>query len=152
VNLDAESVEHATTPLPLWGRMSHGRYGAQAGTKNLLKVLERHGVRATFFIGAWDALRYPALMEEIAAAGHEIAAHGYLHEDFSTLSAQQQRDILAKSEAVLEQVFGERPRGFRAPDRLMTSETRNILAERGYLYDSSYSDDDVPYAVHVQDV
>ncbi|HLZ69247.1 MAG TPA: polysaccharide deacetylase family protein [Dehalococcoidia bacterium] len=147
VNLEAESVDRRESELPLWGRRSHGRYAAQAGAFNLLDLFERQSVHATFFINGWDARRYPALMERIAAAGHEVAASGCLHEDFSALSAEQQHAVLEQSEAALNSVFGSRPAGFRAPDRLMTSETHAVLAARGYAYDSSCSDDDVPYVI-----
>ncbi len=147
VNLDGESVDHATMELPLWGRYAHGRYGAQVGTRNLLELFARYGVQATFFAGAWDVQRYPDLIQEIAAAGHELAGHGYLHEDFSALLPDEQRDVLARSEAVFEDVFGRKPAGFRAPERLMSRHTRGLLLERGYRYDSGYANDDVPYIV-----
>lgn len=151
VNLDAESVDSRDTPLPLWGRYSHGRYGAQQGTRNLLALFARYDVRATFFIGGWDAERYPTLMDEIAAAGHEVAAHGYLHEDFSALSPDEQHANLERSEAVFQSTFGRKPTGFRAPERLMSRDTRRVLIERGYRYDSGYADDDTPYLVPATD-
>ena len=147
VNFAGESVEHHAMALPLWGRYSHGRYGAQLGVYNLLELLARYGMRATCFIGGWDAERYPRAMAEIVAAGHEIAGFGYLHEDFSALSPGEQEEVLARSEHALAEVFGTKPAGFRAPGQRMTSETRGILASRGYRYDSSYSDDDRPYVV-----
>ncbi len=147
VDFDGESVEHRDMALPLWGRSSHGRYGAQVGASNLLALFARYGVRATFFIGAWDAERYPAAMAAIAAAGHEVAGYGYLHEDFSALTAEEQHATLARSEAVFQSVFGRKPVGFRAPGRRMVTETRAILVARGYRYDSSYADDDRPYIV-----
>lgn len=146
VNLDAESLDLAQAgALPLWGRMSHGRYGAQAGAYNLIELFKRYDLKATFFIGAWDAERYPDLMEAIAAAGHEVAGHGYCHEDFSKLSVEQQEEILDKSEGIFQSIFGQKPVGFRAPDRLMSKDTRDLLIKRGYLYDSGYADDDRPY-------
>ncbi|HET7036722.1 MAG TPA: polysaccharide deacetylase family protein [Thermomicrobiaceae bacterium] len=147
VNFAGESVEHASMALPLWGRYSHGRYGAQLGVYNLLEVFARHGIRATFFIGGWDAQRYPQAMDQILAAGHEIAGCGFLHEDFSALSREEQEETLARGERAHEAVFGSKPVGFRAPGQRLTSETRAILAARGYRYDSSYSDDDRPYVV-----
>jgi peptidoglycan/xylan/chitin deacetylase (PgdA/CDA1 family) len=147
VNFGGESVEHGTMELPLWGRYSHGRYGAQQGVYNLLDLFARYEVKATFFIAGWDAERYPEAMEAIARGGHEIAASGYLHEDFSKLSTDDQRAVLERSEAVLNRIFGSKPRGFRAPDRLLSRDTRQILASRGFRYDSSYCDDDRPYLV-----
>ncbi|MHB8646139.1 MAG: polysaccharide deacetylase family protein [Thermomicrobiales bacterium] len=151
VDFDGESVEHQTMPLPLWGRSSHGRYGAQVGAYNLLALFARYELRATFFIGAWDVERYPAVMEAIALAGHEVAGYGYLHEDFSALTAEEQHTVLARGEAVFQSVFGQKPVGFRAPGRRMVTATRAILAARGYRYDSSYSDDDRPYVVECGD-
>jgi len=147
VDFDGESVEHHDMDLPLWGRYSHGRYGAQVGAYNLLALFARYDVRATFFIGAWDMERYPRTVDAIASAGHEIAGYGDRHEDFSALSGADQEAVLAHSETVFQAVLGQRPVGFRAPGRRMVTETRRILAARGYRYDSSYADDDRPYIV-----
>jgi peptidoglycan-N-acetylglucosamine deacetylase len=86
-------------------------------------------------------------MRQIADAGHEVAGRGHAYEDFSQLSADEQDGVLARGEAIFEQMFGSRPAGWRAPDGLMTNDTRAILARRGYLYDSSFCDDDIPYLV-----
>jgi peptidoglycan-N-acetylglucosamine deacetylase len=148
VNFDGESIEQRTMPgQPLWGRMSFGRYGAQAGVGRILDALDRYRVRATFFIPAWDAERYPDVMAQIASGGHEIAGRGYAYEDFSALEPDAQSDVLGRSEDVFQRVFDRKPVGWRAPDGLMTSATRELLAQRGYLYDSSYCDDDLPYLV-----
>lgn len=146
VNYDGESVERSERPEgALWGRYSYGRYGVQTGLPRMLNLFERQQTPATFFVPGWDVERDPEVVRDIRDRGHEVAGHGYLHEDFSGLSAEQQRDALARSEATFEQALGIRPVGWRAPGGLMTSETRSILAERGYHYDSSYCDDDVPY-------
>lgn len=148
VNFDGESVERRAIPAaPLWGRDSYGRYPANVGLRRFLDLFRRYGVRATFFIPGWDADHYPAAMEAIATAGHEVAGHGYAHEDFSALATEQQRAVLERSEEAFRRVFGARPAGWRAPDGLMTAATRPLLAERGYRYDSSFCDDDLPYVV-----
>jgi peptidoglycan/xylan/chitin deacetylase (PgdA/CDA1 family) len=148
VNYDGESVERRTIPdWPLWGRDSYGRYPGKAGLRRILDLFHRYDVRATFFIPAWDAEHEPAAMEQIVAAGHEVAGHGYVHEDFSALTVEAQRDVLEQSEEVFRRVFGAPPAGWRAPDGLMTVATRPLLAERGYRYDSTFCDDDLPYIV-----
>lgn len=146
VNLNGESQDRAQRAGgPLWGRYSYGRYGMQIGVDRILATLREFDVPATFFVPAWDAEREPQVIERILAAGHEIAGHGYLHEDFSTLDPEGQEEVLGWSERVLERIAGQRPRGWRAPDGLMTADTRRLLLEHGYRYDSSYCDDDVPY-------
>lgn len=147
VEFEGESVEHQEMPLPLWGRSSHGRYGAQVGAYNLLALFARYDIRATFFIAAWDVERYPRTMDAIAAAGHEVAGYGDRYEDFSTLTSEGQEAVLARGETVFQSTFGYKPVGFRAPGRRMVTEMRRILAARGYRYDSSYADDDRPYVV-----
>jgi peptidoglycan/xylan/chitin deacetylase (PgdA/CDA1 family) len=148
VNFDAESVDRKDVPEgALWGRYAFGRYGAQIGAERILDALDRYGITATFFIPGYDAERYPDVMERIAGAGHEIGGHGYLHENFSNLSADEQSAVFERSEKTLEEIFGSKPAGWRAPGGLMTSETRSLLIERGYQYDSSFCDDDVPYLV-----
>lgn len=149
VNFDGESVERRTVPssAALWGRSGYGRYGAQIGVHRLLDLFDRRGMRATFFIPGYDVERYPKVMERIAQAGHEVGGHGYFHEDFSTLSRDQQGECLDRIEQVFKESFGALPVGWRAPDGLMTHETRPLLMERGYQYDSSYCDDDFPYIV-----
>jgi peptidoglycan/xylan/chitin deacetylase (PgdA/CDA1 family) len=148
VNFDGESVEQRALPdQALWGRFSYGRYGAQTGVYRILEALARYGVTATFFIPGFDADRYPEAMEAIAAAGHEVAGRGYAYEDFSALPPEHQEDVLQRSEETFQRVFGRTPVGFRAPDGQMSRETRSLLAGRGYRYDSTYCDDDVPYVV-----
>lgn len=148
VNFDGESVEQRTLPgQPLWGRFSYGRYGAQTGVYRILETLERYGVTATFFIPGFDADRYPEAMEAIARAGHEVAGRGYAYEDFNALSRADQDAALQRGEDALQRVFGTKPVGFRAPDGQMSDDTRALLAARGYRYDSTYCDDDLPYVV-----
>jgi peptidoglycan/xylan/chitin deacetylase (PgdA/CDA1 family) len=164
VNFDGESFEQPLLPgEPLWGRYAYGRYGAQVGVYRLLDVFRRYEIRATFFVPGWDSARYPEVMEAIASAGHELAGRGYANENFSALPADEQRVVLEKSEAAFERAFGYKPAGWRGPSAmpgvndpgqrlaipgsLLSNETRSILVERGYRYDSSFCDDDIPYVV-----
>src|SRR5205823_3925427 len=98
-------------------------------------------------IAAWDVERYPRAMGAIMAAGHEVAGYGDRYDDFSALAIADQEAVLARSEAAFQSTFGHKPVGFRAPGRRMVTETRTLLARRGYRYDSSYADDDRPYIV-----
>ena len=67
---------------------SMGEYGPKRGVDNLLSALEDHGVRATFFVPGIVAERYAPVVKRVAEAGHEIALHGYRHENFSRMTPQ----------------------------------------------------------------
>ena len=82
-----------------------------ANTQRLLDLFDRSGVTATFFVLGWVAERFPALVREIAAAGHEIASHGYDHQLVYTLTPEQFReDVRAAKAAARGRVRRARPR------------------------------------------
>lgn len=145
VDLDAESVDFGRAPAAnLWGRFSHGRYGIRVGVYRLLEIFREHAVPATFFVPAWDAERIPELVETILAAGHEVAAHGYAHEDHSSLE-EAERDILEKAHQILTHLTGRAPVGWRAPGGRLSLRTLAHLVDLGYQYDASFYDDDLPH-------
>jgi peptidoglycan-N-acetylglucosamine deacetylase len=125
--------------------MSHQAYGPKVGVPRLLAVLERAGVRATFFVPGFTARRYPDTVRAIVAAGHEVGWHNDLHEPPYSLSEDEERAILERGAEVLEPLTGARPRGFRAPWWELNERTPELLAAAGFAYDSSLMDDDVPY-------
>lgn len=151
VNLDVESVDAANAGAAgLFGRYSYGRYGAREGVRRYLEIFARRGVRATFFVSADDARRHEALIRTIMSEGHEIALQA------SPVSAQTPRgpaalDALAAGADALAWIIGERPRGFRATNGLLTRDVLVALAELGFVYDSSFQDDDAPYVFDAGD-
>ena len=147
INFDAESVDlHEAKPENLYGKYSYGRYGMRAGVWRLLDVLRGHNIKATFFVPALDAENNVKAVEAIIADGHEIGARGYAFENHSKL-ATQERATLERAHAALTRITGAAPVGWRAPFGLLTPDTFGHLAELGYLYDSSFQDDDFPYVV-----
>lgn len=124
---------------------SMGTYGTHRGLLRVLETLKEYGIRATFFIPGMAAEDYPQEVREIAAQGHEVALHGYAHEDFAGLAAEEQRKVLKKGIEALERVTGKRPAGFRLPEGDCTAETAGLLEEEGFLYDNSFFDRDLPY-------
>ena len=138
-----------TSPTPL----SRGEYGARVGLPRILALLKQHQVPATFFVPAHTAVSFPEEVRAIAAAGHEIACHGFVHESPVNLTYDQEVALLARSEAVLEKVTGSRPTGYRSPAWDLSPHTIDILEQRGYLYDSSLMADDFqPYRPRRGDV
>ena len=125
--------------------MSHQAYGPLVGVPRILSILERHGVRATFFVPGFTADRYPDVVRAIADGGHEIAHHGYLHESVSTLTPEREEQVLIHGIEALERTSGQRPIGWRGPMWEVNHETPALLAKHGFRYDSSLMDADRPY-------
>lgn len=110
------------------------------GTGRILDLLARHGARATFFTLGWVAARYPALVRQVADAGHEIASHGDLHRRIPTLSPDEMRADVRRAKQTLEDCVGVAVHGFRAPSFSITHGHEwalEVLVEEGYTYDSS---------------
>jgi len=106
----------------------------------LLEGLERLSLKATFFVLGLTAKRYPELVQEVAAAGHEIACHGYNHRPLYLQSPREAREDLARSSELLAELCGAPPLGYRAPAFSLTARsswTLELLAELGFRYDCS---------------
>jgi peptidoglycan/xylan/chitin deacetylase (PgdA/CDA1 family) len=142
VHVDGPSVEVGQGLLPL-GIHSAGRYCIQRGVHRYLDMLARRGIAATFFACGWDVEHWPQLFREIHAAGHEIAAHGYLHEAWE-LGAQEPA-LLRKTHELIADTVGEAPVGWCSPSGRKSALTIPTLRALGYLYDASEKDADAPY-------
>lgn len=106
----------------------------------LLTLLDAHSVKATFFVLGMVAERYGELVRRIAAAGHEIASHGYSHRVVHRLSPEEFREDSGRCKDLLEQLIGASVRGFRAPEFSINQDTLwalEVLAQLGFTYDSS---------------
>ncbi|WP_158168257.1 polysaccharide deacetylase family protein [Mycolicibacterium smegmatis] len=152
-DVDAESAI-------LWGNeavgarmsvMSHQAYGPLVGVPRILDLLERHQIASTFFVPGHTAHRYPDAVRAIVAAGHEVAHHGYLHEQPTALTLEEEIEALDRGLEALAEVAGVTPAGYRAPMWDLSWHTPGLLAERNFLYDSSLMDADVPYELAVGD-
>jgi len=111
-----------------------------ANTDRLLSLFDEHHVTATFFILGWVADRFPDLVKRIAAAGHEIASHGYGHQLIYNQTRDEFREDVRRAKGILESTTGSRVDGFRAPSYSVTSRTLwalDILIDEGYRYDAS---------------
>jgi len=129
------------------GRLSQGEYGSRVGAVRILELLERHRVPASFFVPAVSALLHPQEVLSYAAAGHEVALHGWIHEWSTELSSAAERDLLHRSAEVLERLSGQRPVGIRTPSWDFSEHTLELIVELGLAYDSSLMADDEPYEI-----
>jgi peptidoglycan/xylan/chitin deacetylase (PgdA/CDA1 family) len=143
-DVDQETVELRDGGASI-GRLSQGEYGSRAGLPRILALLERHGARASFFVPAVAGLLHPDDLRRIAAAGHEVGLHGWIHEWNSELDAASERELLLRSADALERLAGARPVGMRTPSWDFSPSTLPIARELGLLYDSSLMADDDCY-------
>jgi peptidoglycan-N-acetylglucosamine deacetylase len=142
-DFDAMSVWIAGTDNP--ATISRGEFGAVA-VPRILELLARHEALSTFFVPGHTALAYPDLVRDIAAAGHEIGHHGWVHENPAELSPAREREVFERGLEALDKVAGVRPVGYRSPGAAFSSETIDILVEQDMTYDSSCSGSDfIPY-------
>ncbi len=159
LTFDTEEWYHANyddvDPAALRGRGSN--FPAQVD--DLLTMCGETGAKATFFVLGAVAEDHPAVVRAIAAAGHEIACHGYGH----ALAYRQTREEFAadvrKAAAILEDVTGTAVRGYRAPSWSIVAANYHYLAaleELGLAYDASifpvrtflYGIPDAPTHIH----
>jgi polysaccharide deacetylase family protein (PEP-CTERM system associated) len=109
-------------------------------TERLLALFDQYGVKATFFVLGWVAERFPALVADIAKAGHEVASHGYGHRLVYDQTPEHFREDVRKAKDIIEQLADQPVRGYRAPSYSITGKSLwalDVLAEEGYSYDAS---------------
>ncbi len=128
-----------------YGKMSQGQYGARKGTPRIMRLLERHGVPATFFMPAVSALLHPEEARAVGTSGHELGIHSWIHEFNSRLDHATERDLALRAADTLEKLSGRRPVGMRTASWDFSPYTLKIIREMGLLYDSSLMADDEPY-------
>lgn len=109
----------------------------ERNTDRMLELMAERDVRATCFILGWVAERCPDLVRRIAAAGHEVATHGYGHELIYEIGPDAFRADVDRSIKLLEDLSGAEVRGYRAPSFSITDWAIPILREAGLRYDSS---------------
>jgi peptidoglycan/xylan/chitin deacetylase (PgdA/CDA1 family) len=106
-------------------------------------LLARRGIASTWFVPGHTLETWPEQAEAIVAGGHELASHGWFHEDFSELSIDEARAILERSfEALARAAGGTAPTGWRAPYWALGERTLELVEAAGFRYDSSLMADD----------
>jgi len=106
----------------------------------LLELLAQHRATGTFFTLGWISRKHRAVIRKIAAAGHEVASHGWGHERVTTLTPDEFRESIRSSKQELEDSSGQQVSGYRAPNFSIVRGGEwalDILLEEGYTYDSS---------------
>jgi polysaccharide deacetylase family protein (PEP-CTERM system associated) len=131
------SVFDGVVPRSAWSTLESR---VVANTDRLLTLFAEHSVRGTFFVLGWVADRHPDLVARIAAAGHEIASHGYGHRLVYDQTPKAFRADVRRSKELLEQASGQVVRGYRAPSYSIVPRSLwalDVLIEEGFEYDAS---------------
>ena len=142
-------ADHETIPLrdadesPM--RISQGQYGNRQAVPRIRALLARESVPASFFYPAVSALLYPEEVRAVAADGHEIGIHSWIHEANTTLPREAERDLTMRAAEVLTRLAGRAPVGIRTASWDFSVNTLDIIREMGLLYDSSLMADDDAY-------
>lgn len=106
----------------------------------VLELLAAHGLQATFFVLGWIAERYPRLVRDIAAAGHELGCHGHGHRHLHRLTPEQFREDVRSARECISSAARQAVHVYRAPSFSITRRTLwalDILAQEGFRIDSS---------------
>jgi len=116
--------------------ISRGQFGAVA-LPRLLALLEDHEIKGTFAVPGHTAYAYPRLVQDIHARGHEIAHHGWVHENPAAFDEAGERRVLELGLEALQRVAGVRPSGYRSPAWDLSPRSIDLLREYGFSYESS---------------
>lgn len=107
-------------------------------TLNILAYLNQMDIKATFFVLAELAKKYPEIIKAISRNGHEIACHGYNHELITEKNIQIFEHELVRAKTILEGITNQKVLGYRAPCFSLTDNTLSKLSDLGFKYDSSF--------------
>jgi peptidoglycan/xylan/chitin deacetylase (PgdA/CDA1 family) len=150
VDFDAETLWSGTFKLTTPSPLSRGDYDVRAALPRIHALLDKHEVPATFMVPAQVADEHPDACAEIGARGrHEIGYHGYYHESVLELPIEDERELMKRGIARLEETFESTPRGNRSPPFALGPNTADLLEEFGFAYDSSLFGHDEPYRPRV---
>ncbi len=117
--------------------IQRGVFASEVGNIRLLNLFKKHNLTTTFFIPGHSIESFPDQVKRIVDAGHEIGAHGYLHENPIAMTPTQEEDVLTKCVDLIEKLSGKKPRGYVAPWWEMSESTVGLLQKYGFKYDHS---------------
>jgi peptidoglycan/xylan/chitin deacetylase (PgdA/CDA1 family) len=115
-------------------------YALEIGVPALLDLFARCQIPLTYFVEGWSAERYPTLVQDFVKRGIEVGMHGWQHEIWHLLNAQEVDTLVKRAHASLSKAMGKAPQAFRAPGGKTTAATQQLLAQLGYTIDASYQE------------
>ncbi len=132
--------------------IQRGIFATEVGVPRLLRLFKKYDMDTTFFIPGHTLETFPKEMQMIVDAGHEVGAHGYMHENPVAMTPTQEEDVLVKSIELIEKLTGKAPTGYVAPWWEMSNSTAALLQKYGFSYDHSQGYRDFqPYYARIGD-
>lgn len=138
---------HMQTAYPDYRHYTAREYGTRVGSYRFLDAFAAAGVRVSVAANAAIVDRYPSIIRDVVAAGHEIVAHSTdMNGTIATgLAEETERTLIAASLDTLERVAGARPAGWLSIARSQSWDTPRLLRELGVDYMLDWVNDDLPY-------
>ncbi len=138
---------HMQTPYPDYRHYTARDYGTRVGLYRLLDACAAAGVTVSVATNAAIAERYPQVIRDIVAAGHEIVAHSTdMNGTIATgLPIEEERALIGRSLDTLEGVVGARPTGWMSIARSQSWNTPDLLREAGLTYCCDWANDELPW-------
>jgi peptidoglycan/xylan/chitin deacetylase (PgdA/CDA1 family) len=115
--------------------IQRGMFAGEVGLPRMGKLFAKYDIKATFFAPGHSIETFPHRIEQLVAAGHEIGAHGYTHENPKDMSPEQEETVLNRSIELIEQHTGKKPRGYIAPWGELSMVSTDLLLKNGFEYD-----------------
>ena len=144
-----ETNGEVPSPMPMDTRdllnESMFEYGSRVGVWRLLRLLDKHDIKSTFFCCALAVERNPEVGKEIVLRGHEVCGHGYRWEEYYRFEKEAERATIKKAVESLTRTTGQRPESWFVRYGLSVN-TKELMDEiGGFVYDSNAINDDLPY-------
>ncbi len=136
---------------PSW--ISRGEYGPRVGAPRLLALLKKYIIKINWFVPGNTIETFPAEFDQVVAAGHEIAHHGWTHRPPASLTREEEEAELVRANESIKRLTGRYARGYRSPSWDLSPHSVGLFLKHGFLYDSSLMGDDyTPYYARTGDV
>jgi len=134
-------------PYPDYWAYTLRDYGNRVGVYRVMRILERHGIKATAAMNSDVAARYPTLLQAVLKQGWEVAAAGVnmakLHH--GGLGVDAERALVAESIGTLRRLSGQPVIGWHSPMQSESAATLDLVAAEGITYVTDWINDDMPY-------
>lgn len=119
-------------------------YGSRAGFWRIHNEFQKRGLTMSIFGVAMALARNPEIVEAIKAADYDVVSHGWRWIHYQNLDEATERQHMHQAIEILEDLFGSKPLGWYTGRD--SPNTRRLVAENGgFLYDSDYYGDDLPF-------